>query len=258
MSIGSVKSISSYECTSELQESSTSLHLIEDIIRLESQKINKYRLIEKAQQQNLNFLMQNFSLSSQEFVHSKATLISSLKSDPNPENFQNVYKFLINNKTQSSKTSFLSILNQFHFSHLTDKQVESLLPLWKNPSDYTPLDPILLKFISASIESKMKLDLLNSANENLEKNHKKLQISLKKLENLQNNLNLFQNLYSSTTETNEGNEGNEHDSIISPNKALYIFDSEDLYGSFTNIPDNSTILLQSSENLCSCFSCQII
>lgn len=255
MSIGSVKSICSYECNSESKESSTSLHMIEDLIQLEILKLHKYRSIEKTQQQNLNFLNQNFSASNQEFTYSKAAFTSLLKTGPDPQTFQTTCKLLLNSQPALPQGSFLSALNQFHFSHLTDKQIENLLPLWKNPSNYTAFSPILLKFISACIESKMKLDLLNSATEDLEKTHKKLRISLKKLENLQNNFDIVQHLYSSTTETNEGNE---HGSVISPNKALFIFDSEDLYGSFNNLPDNSTILLQSSENLCSCFSCQII
>ena len=255
MSCCTLKSDSLMSLNSELQDPIKSLQIIEKLISSESRKIIKYQSIERTQQKHLNFLQQDLSNTINKFKFAKDTVLTELKSNPSSELLLKSCRFLIKEKTLMPKPDFISFIENFHYDKLTDTEIERLMPMWKNRSKYNLYSEQVLNFISTSIESKMKLDLLNSEKENLQKNRKKLEDSLKYLEKLHEDLKLIQFLGLSTTETNECND---RGSYVSRNKPIFFLNSEDLYGSTPNKLEESTVILQSSENLCTCLSCQII
>lgn len=255
MSCYAVKSDSIKSIISELQDPIKSLQILEKLIFSESRKIKKYQSIENSQQKHINFLQQDLSNSIKKFKFAKDSVLSELKINPKSKQLLKACSLLTNEESSISKSAFKSFIENFHYEKLTDTEIERFLPIWKNSSKDISYSETVLNFISTSIESKMKLDLLNSEKENLQKNQKKLEDSLKHLEKLHEDLKFIQLLGLSTTETNECND---RVSYFSRNKPIFILNSEDLYGSMSNQLETSTILLESSQNLCTCLSCQII
>lgn len=218
----------------------------------EKTKLTEYKILIKLLEQEVIQLTKEFIVSDAKFIESKELLLNSKQNfcglTPETQGLLLLMKYPIENEP----TSINLIIKKFHYRSLSDDTIEKLLPIWKNKKYcFSNTQEEMIHFISASIESKMKSDLLSSAKNKLhlalnamESQKIHLFCVEEKISNLKNKISTFANNDFELS----GYFQNDWDNNFVRNNNL--LKSDDLYGLDFERGDTSTIIYQNPEPNC--------
>lgn len=226
------------------------LQIEEQRLEFEQSKLMKYLNIENSLEIQVKCLTKDFLKSESYFSQSKANL-SITKAITKPDYIStSLYEML--NFSPSESKSLKKALSSFTYASLTDEDIEKLLPIWKNRPT-SNLSQEIFNFIGASLECKMKSDLLNSASDRLSRIINKIEGIKLNTKKIEGNIEEIHSKLEQVTRDENGLTGKnlkffKHDQN-------FLIKSEDLYGLDYEKGNSSTIIYQTDENLCETCKC---
>jgi hypothetical protein len=143
----------------------------------------------------------------------------------------------------------LTKLKTFTYQSLSDETIERLFPIWKSNQEDSGPKKDVIRFIGASLETKMKSDLLNAASDRLIKTENRLEAVKLNIERIKEKFKETRNIMN--WEYDEGFTRAQTSDF--DNKMM--LKSEDLYGLEYEVGDSSTIIYTTDEKICNTCLC---
>lgn len=229
---------------------SSILEKAEGALEYEEIRLAEYNKKAKTLEYKVKHLTKEFLVSEAKFIESKVFLLNSKL---NLHNESREIKGLLTMVKYSEKesSSFYALIKKFHYKNLSDEMVEILLPIWKaDKYQYASRINTIISFISASVESKMKSDLLNSAGN-------KLHMIINCIENqkinviqIMDKIRKIKTKFNSFTKDDLDSQDSQDEKDNSYIKNDIWLRSDDLYGLDIEYGDTSTIIFQDPEPNC--------
>lgn len=238
------------QITNVLEKAEKSLHY-------EEARLAEYNAVGKALENEVKYLTKEFLISETKFVESKALLLNSkpdlLKVTHEIQALLSMMKY----PTDKEPTSVYALIKNFHYKNLSDETIEKLIPIWKAENRRLDGQPnAMISFISASIESKMKSDLLNSAGNKLHQIINRIEVQKISLTQTAEKVRkLKAQLHSFTQDDLNSFACSQEDWDNDYIKNDIWLHSEDLYGLDFERGDTSTIIYQRYESNCTSCTC---
>lgn len=228
-----------------------SLEAEEQKLEFEHSKLLKYRNIENSLEIQVKYLTKDFLQSESLFQQCKKELYYFKLPDKPDFLLTSLFEILAYSPSQNQ--SFKKSLLSFTYASLTDDHIEKYFPLWKNKSTTSPNCQEIFNFIGATIECKMKSDLLNAASDRLSRTINRIEgvkLAINKTEKAIQEIQskLAWTLSSQKDLRIENLYNTEHNSI-------FFLKSEDLYGLDCQRENSSTIIYLSEEEKCETCKC---
>ena len=253
----------------------STLQFNQQSLTLEYSKVNKYQSIVNSLQIQIKYLTRDFLRSESSFIEMKSRLLRQLKTSCNPETIFYLCDFLCSRhhtadsivacqNSNSSLQSFhtaqsnsnlqdsqlvLTKLKSFTYQSLSDETIEKLFPIWKSNQEDSGPKKDVIRFIGASLETKMKSDLLNAASDRLIKTENRLEAVKLNIERIKQKFKETKKC--ANWEYDEGFTRTQTSDF--ENKMM--LKSEDLYGLEYEVCDSSTIIYTTDEKICNTCLC---
>jgi hypothetical protein len=258
MNSSSLKSSVDLSCSNISVQLLDILHSAEAALGSEQSRFEKCVQLARALEQQVEWLSKDFAKSESKFYSSKSFLEKLSHKIPSTSPMLENLCGMLKVPPEKSPHSLQTFLANFHYKHLSDERVEKMLPIWKNDKGiYKGHSAEMFEFISLSVESKMKSDLLNVAGDKLIRAVNRMEAQKIKVQEIKDKVGRIKEYLSSVTKDDLDQSGIDIDDLqyyFQGKHQEFAIQSDELYGTLDDRGNVSTIIYSNREPNCpSCF-----